>query len=165
MIQRNNELEQNFKDLCSLNPNNKSKGAGKSDDEDLLMRAKELLFEKTKICKKQEMQMEALNNQIVATKDVLDITKDMLNLRNIENDHLQSRLDAMAQRANAEKERTHLTEKKLVICQKKESDLSREYETQRDIFKELRSAYESKIELLNKQLETMKTNQNEAKQE
>lgn len=152
MVERNKELEKNFKDLSSLNVG-KGKNSGKADDDDMLTKAKELLFEKTKICKNQEQQLEALNKQMLATKDVLDITKDMLNLRNIENDHLQSQLDSMKLRVKAEKDRYQLTEKKLQVTKKKETELGREYETQREIFKELRSAYEAKINLLNKQLE------------
>lgn len=134
MIQRNNELESNFKDISSLS-GVKGKKLNKSDEDNLLTRAKELLFEKTKICKQQELQLDALNKQILATKDVLDITKDMLNLRNIENDHLQSSLESMGLRAKSEKDRYLLTEKKLGISKMKETELQREYETQRNIFK------------------------------
>lgn len=111
------------------------KGKNKTDDDDTLTRAKELLFEKTKICKKLELQLEALNNQIAANKDVLDITKDMLNLKNIENDHLQSRLDSMKLRVKHENDRYVLTEKRLKLAKQKEDSLSKEYETQRNIFK------------------------------
>lgn len=156
LIERNNELESNFKDISSLSGSTKGKKLTKSEEDDLLTRAKELLFEKTKICKKQELQMEALNNQLLATKDVLDITKDMLNLRNIESDHLQSRFESMELRVKFEKDRYLLTEKKLTISKQKEAELTREYENQRNIFKELRSTYEKKIELLTKQLETQK---------
>lgn len=149
-------MESTFKDISSLSGAGKGKKLTKSEEDDLLTRAKELLFEKTKICKKQELQLEALNNQVLATKDVLDITKDMLNLRNIENDHLQSRLESMDLRVKAEKDRYLLTEKKLTISKQKEAELTREYETQRNIFKDLRSTYEMKIELLTKQLEAAK---------
>lgn len=121
-----------MKDLSSFCGKNRSKS---DDDDDTLLRAKELLFEKVKICKKQEMQMEALNNQIAANKDVLDITKDMLNLKNIENDHLQSRFDSMKLRVKNENDRYLLTEKKLNISKLKEASLTTEYETQRNIFK------------------------------
>lgn len=120
-----------MKDLSAFS----GKGKNKSEDDDLLTRAKELLFEKTKICKKQELQLEALNNQIIANKDVLDITKDMLNLKNIENDHLESRLESMKLRVKHENDRYVLTEKKLKLSKQKEEALTKEYETQRNIFK------------------------------
>lgn len=156
LIERNNELENNFKDISSLSGATKGKKLSKSEEDDLLTRAKELLFEKTKICKKQELQLEALNEQVLATKDVLDITKDMLNLRNIESDHLQSRFESMELRVKIEKDRYLLTEKKLNISKQKEVELTREYENQRNIFKELRATYEKKIEVLTKQLEAQK---------
>lgn len=121
-----------LKDLSSFSGKNKTKS---DDDDDTLLRAKELLFEKVKISKKQELQLEALNNQIAANKDVLDITKDMLNLKNIENDHLQSRLESMKLRVKSENDRYLLTEKKLTISKQKEASLTKEYETQRNIFK------------------------------
>lgn len=113
----------------------KGKGANKADDDDMLTRAKELLFEKTKVCKKQELQLEALNSQVEATKEVLEITKDMLNLRNIENDHMQSRLESLQERAKCEKDRYLLVEKKFALAKQGEIALTREYENQRNIFK------------------------------
>lgn len=113
----------------------KGKNANKAQDDDVLLRAKELLFEKTKICKKLELQMDALNKQVVATKDALDITKSMLNLKNVENDHLQSRLEAMQSRVKCERDRTNLIEQKFDVSRQKESALTKEYDLQRDIFK------------------------------
>lgn len=113
----------------------KSKNGNKALDDDVLLRAKELLFEKTKICKKLELQMEALNNQVVATKDALDITKSMLNLKNVENDHLESRLEAMQSRVKCERDRANLIEKKLNVSQQKGDALTKEYDLQRNIFK------------------------------
>lgn len=131
--QRIQELEGIMKDLSSFS--GKGKKQSSDDDDDTLLRAKELLFEKVKICKKQEQQLEALNNQIAANKDVLDITKDMLNLKNIENDHMQSRLESMKLRIKSENDRFVLTEKKLNISKLKEAQMTKEYETQRNIFK------------------------------
>lgn len=131
LVERNKELESILKDLSAFS----GKSKNKADDEDTLTRAKELLFEKTKICKKQELQLEALNNQMEANKDVLDITRDMLNLKNIENDHMQSRLDSMKLRLKSENDRFVLTEKKLNLAKLKETSLTKEYETQRNIFR------------------------------
>lgn len=126
-------MESSLKDIGSLT--SKGKKATKSEDDDLLTRARELLFEKTKICKKQELQLEALNNQLDATKEVLEITKDMLNLRNIESDHQQARLDSFALKVKAERERYNLTEKKLASAKQMETELRKEYSLQNGIFK------------------------------
>lgn len=133
MNARNIDLENNFKEISSLT--SKGKKATKADDDDLLTKARELLFEKTKICKKQEMQLEALNNQVDATKDVLEITKDMLNLRNIESDHQQSRIDSMILKLKLERDRRILLEKKLEATKQVEDALRKEYDIQSGIFK------------------------------
>jgi len=151
---RNVDLESNLKDLGLLSP--KGKKATKAEDDDLLTRARELLFEKTKICKKQEQQLEALNHQVDATKDVLEITKDMLNLRNIESDHQQSRIDSMILKLKLERDRRVLLEKKLEARKQVEDALRKEYDIQSGIFKDLRCSYEGKIVLLTKQLAAAK---------
>lgn len=134
LTKRNGELEKSFKDLNTLT-GAKGKKLEKSEEDDLLTRAKELLFEKTKICKNQELQLEALNNQMSATREMLDITKDMLNLRNIESDHHTSRLESMENRLKCEKERNQLLEKKLALWQMKEQSIRKEFEIQKNIFK------------------------------
>lgn len=135
LVERNRELECNLKDISSFSGHIKGKGGNKADDDDMLTRAKELLFEKTKVCKKQELQLEALNSQVAATKEVLEITKDMLNLKNIENDHMQSRLESLQERAKCEKDRYLLVDKKLTLANQREIAFTREYQNQRNIFK------------------------------
>lgn len=133
LTSRNSELENSLKELGAITA--KGKKPTKAENDDLLTRARELLFEKTKICKQQELQLEALNNQVDATKEVLEITKDMLNLRNIESDHQQARLDSMALKCKAERDRFNLTEKKLVNAKQMEDQLRKEYQLQNGIFK------------------------------
>lgn len=134
LTKRNEELEKTFKDLNSLS-GAKGKNLDKAEEENLMARAKELLLEKTKICKSQELQLEALNNQMSATREMLDITKDMLHLRNIESDHHTSRIESMDSRLKCEKERNRLIEKKMAITQLKEESIRKEYEIQKNIFK------------------------------
>lgn len=43
-----------------------------------------MIFDKTKMVKNQELQIEALNSQIVSLKDINQITKDLLEIRNSE---------------------------------------------------------------------------------
>lgn len=106
-----------------------------ADDEDILTKAKTLLFEKTKICKQQEQQLIALQTQVDATKDVLSITKDMLNVRNMENNHFQSRLETLESKVKAERDVRLLNEKKLAVSKKMYMDLKNEYDIQSGIFK------------------------------
>ena len=101
---------------------------------ELLTKAKTLLFEKTKICKQQEQQLNALNTQVEAVKDVLAITKEMLNLRNIENSHFQARFDTMELRLKGERERLAIGDKKLEMSNKMYAHIKAEYELQSNIF-------------------------------
>lgn len=107
----------------------------------MLTRAKELLFEKTKICKNQELQIEALLQQINSLKDVVRITKDLLNIRNMETQHLQDKLDTMESKISCEKEKHQLIHTKLETMVRMNTDLKREYEAQLCLFNALREKY------------------------
>lgn len=48
-----------------------------------------MIFDKTKMIKNQELQIEALTSQVASLKDVVSITKDLLSIRNLEVTHLQ----------------------------------------------------------------------------
>lgn len=113
----------------------------KEDSEELLTRAKSIIFEKVKIIKNQELQIEAYNAQITSLKDVISITKNLLEIRNVEVKHLQDQIDAMNAKVNAEKERQDLVHQKLEHMIRMNADLKREYETQLCLFNALRQRY------------------------
>lgn len=113
----------------------------KEKSEEMLTRAKELLFEKTKICKNQELQIEALLQQINSLKDVVRITKDLLNIRNMETQHLQDKLDSMESKISLEKEKHQLIHTKLESMVRMNTELKREYEAQLCLFNALREKY------------------------
>uniref|UniRef100_A0A1B0DG69 T-complex protein 1 subunit alpha n=1 Tax=Phlebotomus papatasi TaxID=29031 RepID=A0A1B0DG69_PHLPP len=71
--------------------------------DDYLTKAKELLFEKTKICKRQEQQIEALKVQIESVKEVLAVSKEMLEVRNMENSHFQEQFTVLETRLKSRK--------------------------------------------------------------
>lgn len=56
----------------------------KKQSEEVLTKAKGVIFDKTKLIKHQELQIETLTLQVTSLKDVLDITKELLNIRNLE---------------------------------------------------------------------------------
>lgn len=132
-------MQKELADLKTINPAEIETMKEKS--EEMLTRAKELLFEKTKICKNQELQMEALHQQISSLKDVVRITKDLLNIRNMETQHLQDKLDAMESKIGCEKEKHQLMYSKLENMVKMNTDLKREYEAQLCLFNALREKY------------------------
>lgn len=132
-----NSLRQNNIDsVTAASMAKPKKGKANNDDTtDILTQAKTLLFEKTKICKQQEQQLAALKTQVEATKEVLTVTKEMLCLRNIENDHTQARLETLDLKLQNERARQALCEKKAQTSQKMYDDLRAEYELQSTIFK------------------------------
>lgn len=107
----------------------------KAKHDDLLTKAKELLFEKTKTNKQQELQIEALKNQVTQLKEVVQLTKDMLELRNTESKHLNERFETIDLRLKSEKERHSLLEKKIELSKKMYNDLKQEYNIQSELFK------------------------------
>lgn len=113
----------------------------KKQSEELLTRAKGVIFEKTKVCKNQELQIEALTQQITSLKEVVAITKDLLEIRNVELKHLTDKLDCMDDKIKAEKERHQLMHTKMEKMMQMNAELKVEYETQLQLFAALREKY------------------------
>lgn len=134
-MRQNNISIANGTNNSSSGGNKRGNKSNKNDDDDILTQAKTLLFEKTKICKQQEQQLAAYKAQVEATKEVLQVTKDMLCLRNIEHDHTEARLDTMDLKLKNERARQVLSDKKLEVSKKMYADLRAEYDIQSNIFK------------------------------
>lgn len=113
----------------------------KEQSEELLVRAKGIIFEKTKVCQNQELQIEALSQQVMSLKEVLGITKDLLDIRNLELKQLEDKLNIMEQKISVEKERHELMQKKMDKMLEMNTELKREYETQLVLFTALRERY------------------------
>ncbi|XP_018568868.1 paramyosin [Anoplophora glabripennis] len=113
----------------------------KSESEKTLTKAKSIIFERTKVIKNQELQIEAYNQQIESLKDVIRITKDLLEIRNLEVKQLEGKINCMEERMKGEKERQDLLHKKLETMIRHNGELKREYETQLCLFSALRERY------------------------
>lgn len=116
----------------------------KTQSEGILTKAKSMIFENTKVIKNQELQIEALGQQNESLKDVVSITKDLLEIRNLEVKQLESKINAMENKVKAEKERQDLLHKKLETMIRHNGELKREYETQLCLFNALRERYDEK---------------------
>ncbi|XP_011193197.2 ELKS/Rab6-interacting/CAST family member 1 [Zeugodacus cucurbitae] len=149
-----NQLEQSLKQSVMLGGVDAPKSRQEQDE--LLLKAKTLLFEKTKVCKQQEQQIGVLKNQVEAMKDVVQVTKDMLNLKSAECDHMEVRLEKSQQWIKAEKDKCAIIEKKLLISKGVYDKLRAEYDIQSKIFKDLKEVYEQKIKMLGIALEEAK---------
>ncbi|CAH1119206.1 unnamed protein product [Phaedon cochleariae] len=113
----------------------------KTESEQTLMKAKSMIFERTKVIKNQELQIEAYAQQIESMKDVVRITKDLLEIRNLEVKQLENKINCMEGKMKAEKERQELLHKKLETMIRHNGELRREYEAQLCLFTALRERY------------------------
>lgn len=151
---RVNQLDQSLKQSVMLGGIDQPKT--RQDQEELLLKAKTLLFEKTKVNKQQEQQIASLKDQVLAIKDVVQVTKDMLNLKTAECEHMQARLDKSQLWIKAEQDKCAITEKKLIISKNVYEKLKQEHEIQTKIHKELKDVYEQKINVMAKTIEKLK---------
>ncbi|KAG5887701.1 hypothetical protein JTB14_010772 [Gonioctena quinquepunctata] len=113
----------------------------KMESEQTLTKAKSIIFERTKVIKNQELQIEAYTQQIQSLKDVVRITKDLLEIRNLEVKQLENKINCLEERMAAEKERQDLMHKKLETMIRHNGELKREYEAQLCLFSALRERY------------------------
>jgi chromosome segregation ATPase len=120
-----------------------------------LTKAGELLKDKTDLCDNQEKKNIALTTQIESLKEVVAITKDLLNIRNMEVQHLQSDVELMEGKIEDERQRNNSIITKMDEAVKLNSDLKAEYENQLRIFQELKTKYEEKVTLLTRENEKL----------
>ncbi|XP_013099926.2 ribonuclease Y [Stomoxys calcitrans] len=151
-----NQLEQSLKQSVMLGGVDAPKT--RQDQEELLLKAKTLLFEKTKVNKQQEQQIATMKAQVDAMKDVVQVTKDMLNLKTAECNHMQERLDKSQLWIKAEKDKGVILEKKLTISKNVYDKLRAEHDVQTKIHRDLKDVYEQKIKLLNLTIAKLKEN-------
>ncbi|KAJ8982940.1 hypothetical protein NQ317_005255 [Molorchus minor] len=117
----------------------------KNESEQTLTKAKSIIFERTK----------AYSQQIESLKDVVRITKDLLEIRNLETKQLETKINCMEEKHNAEKERQQLMHKKLETMIRHNGELKREYEAQLCLFSALRERYNER-ELAREVVDNMK---------
>ncbi|XP_035731640.1 uncharacterized protein MG328-like [Vespa mandarinia] len=99
----------------------------------------------------QEKQINALNVQVSTLKEVVAITRDLLQIRNTEVKHLQAEVDNMEARIAEEREKHNMMMSRMDDAVRLNSDLKKEYETQLNLFKDLRIKYDEKINLLSEE--------------
>lgn len=153
--------------LSTVSPSNLSNGVNNSDDGNLrrelddlktnLVQTKLALDDRERRVVSQENQISALIKQVSSLKEVVAITKDMLSIRNMEVKHLQEDVDKMEARIAAERDRHNSMLDKMDAAVRLNADLKKEYQTQLQLFQDLRGKYDEKLTLLseeNKALET-----------
>ncbi|KAK6617613.1 hypothetical protein RUM44_005201 [Polyplax serrata] len=109
-----------------------------------------ILRDKTTTCITQEKKIAALLNQVESLKEVVAITKDLLNIRNMEVQHLSNDISSMETKIDCERQRHNQMLIKMDEAVKLNSELKKEYENQLRLFQHLRDSYEEKILLLSR---------------
>ncbi|XP_043273758.1 uncharacterized protein [Venturia canescens] len=132
--------------------------SGKDDQSNLRRELKELknslaqsqakFNDRGRLIANQENQINALGKQVSSLKEVVAITKNLLEIRNMEVKHLQEDVDSMENRITAERERHNAMLRKMEAAVRLNADLKTEYETQLRLFQDLRGKYEEKVTLL-----------------
>ncbi|KAF5307304.1 hypothetical protein FQR65_LT07020 [Abscondita terminalis] len=101
----------------------------------------DIIIEKTRMLKNQELQIEALSQQVTSLKEVCKITKDMLDIRNIEVKQLNDKLSFMEDKFKSEKDRHEMVHSKLERMMMLNDELKNEYRKQLSAFSELKKVY------------------------
>ncbi|XP_012543000.1 uncharacterized protein LOC105840580 isoform X1 [Monomorium pharaonis] len=137
-----------------------------SNDEDTLQQSVEQLRgqlvqtalmyeERNRMVANQENQINALNNQVTSLKEVVSITRDLLQIRNMEVKQLQAEVDNMEKKISEERDRHNEMISKMDAAMRLNADLKKEYETQLSLFQSLREKYGEKITLLSKEKQAL----------
>ncbi|EFN87606.1 filamin A-interacting protein 1-like [Harpegnathos saltator] len=107
--------------------------------------------ERNHVVANQENQINALNNQVTSLKEVVSITRDLLQIRNMEVKQLQAEVDSMERKITEERDRHNAMISKMDTAMRLNADLKKEYETQLSLFQSLREKYGEKITLLSEE--------------
>lgn len=123
----------------------------KEDLKNMLNQAQLMLDDRGRLITNQQIQISALSKQVSSLKEVVAITKDLLNIRNMEVKHLQNDVDTMESSISIERERHNTMLSKMDAAVRLNADLKKEYETQLHLFQDLRGKYEQKVTLLSEE--------------
>lgn len=113
--------------------------------------------ERNRVATNQESQINALNNQVASLKEVVSITRDLLQIRNMEVKQLQTEVDNMEKKISEERDRHNVMINKMDAAMRLNADLKKEYETQLSLFQSLREKYGEKITLLTAEKRALET--------
>ncbi|XP_031352650.1 uncharacterized protein LOC116177720 isoform X2 [Photinus pyralis] len=124
----------------------KGKKGADQNSSDAATCASSVIFEKTKMCKNQELQIEALTQQVTSLKEIVSISKEMLGIRNLEVKQLQDKLDCMELKFIAERDRHSLVNAKLEKMANLNTELKNEYQKQMALFTVLQKSYHDRMD-------------------
>ncbi|KAF6206265.1 hypothetical protein GE061_017494 [Apolygus lucorum] len=124
--------------------------------QEFMVKLIELLREKTNLSANLERQNTALTSQARSLRDVINITKDLLNIRNMEVEHLHVDMGAMEKSIREERERHNVAVSRLSEAMTLNDKLKKEYLNQMELFGKLRDKYNEKVMILTKENQRLK---------
>ncbi|XP_015375962.1 PREDICTED: uncharacterized protein LOC107170377 isoform X2 [Diuraphis noxia] len=116
-----------------------------------LVKVIDLLKEKSDRCVTQEKHIEALTLQTKSLKEVVDITKHMLAIRNTEVNRMTDDLESLQDKINAERSRHSAIIEKMNLAAKLNDELRSEYKEQSERFENMRVKYDEKFSILSEE--------------
>lgn len=103
--QKDIPAEGNYKHIKGLDEVTNHLKLQNEDLRNALAKMTTILRDKTTLCISQEKKLAALVNQVESLKEVVAITKDLLNIRNMEVQHLSNDITAMESKIDCERQR------------------------------------------------------------
>ncbi|XP_050443752.1 uncharacterized protein LOC126847503 isoform X2 [Adelges cooleyi] len=113
-----------------------------------LVKVIDLLKEKTDRCTTQEKHVEALTLQAKSLKEVVQITKHMLEIRNTEVSRMSEDLESLQSKINDERTRHSAIIDKMNQAAKLNDELRTEYKLQSERFEKMRVKYDERFNIL-----------------
>ncbi|XP_025194200.1 uncharacterized protein LOC112593829 [Melanaphis sacchari] len=113
-----------------------------------LVKVIDMLKEKADRCVTQEKHIEALTLQTNSLKEVVDITKHMLSIRNTEVNRMTEDLESLQGKINEERSRHSAIIEKMNLAAKLNDELRSEYKQQSERFENMRVKYDEKFSIL-----------------
>ncbi|CAH0394097.1 unnamed protein product [Bemisia tabaci] len=108
----------------------------------------DMLKEKHILCINLDKQNKALTTQTESLKEITNITKDLLNIRNMEVGHLKEDMEKLQGKITQERERQKLMLNKMDTASTLNDKLKTEYHTQMNLFQTLKDKYEQRVNAL-----------------
>ncbi|KAF5286336.1 hypothetical protein FQA39_LY04234 [Lamprigera yunnana] len=109
------------------------------------------VIDQTKMLKNQELQIEALTQQVNSLKEIININKDMLEIRNVEVQQLNDKVHCMEIKFDAAKERNQAVNMKLEKMVVLNATLKEEYKKQLNLLSGLQKRYQEHITICKNQ--------------
>ncbi|XP_050520519.1 uncharacterized protein LOC126893971 [Daktulosphaira vitifoliae] len=154
MIEEIGDLEEILKDVSQMSHEDMKRQ--NRNLQKFLVKVIDLLKEKTDRCSTQEKHIEALTLQTKSLKEVVQITKHMLEIRNTEVNHMSEDLESLQAKINDERNRHGAIIEKMNQAAKLNDELRAEYKQQSERFEKMRVKYDERFNIITEENKILK---------